>query len=114
MYLMYVEHLDGPEFPKSLGRFSQTIRYVKGGADTAEASEELAVPLARLQRTSRGLSKRARARRLNWVFLTKIHTQKIANMSEQIHQALVSLLDASLQQVFPSAVSLRLLPVTFA
>ena len=48
------------------------------------------------------------------VFLTKINTQKIVNMSEQIHQALVSLLDASLQQVFPLAVSLRLLPVTFA
>ena len=39
--LPHAEHLDGPEFPKSLGRFSQTIRYVKGGADAAEASEEL-------------------------------------------------------------------------
>ena len=47
-------------------------------------------------------------------FLTKINTQKIVNMSEQIHQALVSLLDASLQHVFPLAVSLQLLPVTFA
>ena len=40
---MYVEHLDGPEVPTSLGCFSQTIRYVKGGADAAEASEELAL-----------------------------------------------------------------------
>ena len=58
----------------------------------------------RHQSTSRGLTKRAR--RLNGFFLMKIHTQKIANMSEWCHQAPVSLLDASLQQVFPSAVSL--------
>ena len=53
-------------------------------------------------------------KKVKLVFFTKIHTQKIVNMSEWRHQAPVSLSDASLQQVFPSAVSLRLLLVTFA
>ena len=53
-------------------------------------------------------------KRVKLFFLTKIHTQKMANTSEWRHQAPVSLSDASLQQVSPSAVSLRLLLVTFA